>query len=289
MKATAPPPTKSVSLGANTLLATSRGCPFNCGFCATRVVWDKKVRSRSKDNIIEEIQECVHKYGISTFHFTDELFTSNRRRVWELCEAILEMHLNIKWVCTARAQGLDLETLKLMKRAGCHEISFGIESGNQTMLNSIDKHLDLKKAADIISLTKKAGIITHATYMFGYIGETEQTMQETLDFAKSLNTHVAGFFIASPLPGTPLYEEASQKGYLRKSATWIDYSPLSNQKSVLELPTLSTYKIRSFHRNALKKYYTRPSYIWLRLKGIRRWHDIVNLFGGLRLLFKIKK
>ena len=284
-----PPPTKRVSLGPSTLMATSRGCSFNCGFCGAQTVWTRKVRARSAVLVVAEIEECIDKYGIRSFSFADEFFTAHRKRVLEICRLMCRRKLDIRFVCSARAQGLDLEVLEAMKEAGCCEISFGIESGNPEILKRIDKSLNLDEALRAINLTKKVGITTHASYMMGYIGETEETIQDTIHFAKKLNTEIAAFFIASPLPGTRLYKEAQEKRYIRPDATWRDYSPLSNTESVLMLPNLSTETIRKWHRRALRSYYFRPSYVMSRLLAIRHLYEIVNLFGGLKIFFRIKE
>jgi radical SAM superfamily enzyme YgiQ (UPF0313 family) len=283
-----PPPTKRVSLGTSTLIATSRGCPHNCGFCGARTVWTKKTRTRRPEAVVAEIRHCVERYAISTFHFTDEYFTAGRKRVVEICRLIMQEGLKINWVCSARAQGLDLYTLRAMKAAGCHEISFGIESGNRDILRRIDKSLDPDEARRAIRLTKKAGIITHASYMLGYIGETEETIRDTIRLAKELNTHVAAFFVASPLPGTRFYREALEEGLIRADATWADYSPLSNRDGAIDLPGLPAPSIRKWHRRALRGYYFRPGYIVMRLISIRHWYEVSNLLAGLRLFFRIK-
>ena len=284
-----PPPTKRVSLGPNTLIATSRGCPHNCGFCGAKVVWGRRTRVRSPESVVEEIEECIATYGIRSFSFTDEYFTSNKKRVLAICKLISDKQLSISWVCSSRAERLDAETLKVMKAAGCHEISFGIESGSPEILKKIDKALDLEEAERVIKLTKKAGITTHASYILGYIGETEETIKATIRFAKKMNTHVAAFFIASPLPGTQLYRDAQEKGYLRSDAIWFDYSPLSNSDSVLEIPELPIKTLRKWHRKALRSYYFRPGFILTRIMSIRHFYEIVNLFGGLKIFFRIKK
>jgi len=283
-----PPPTKRVSLGPNTLIATSRGCPYNCGFCGAQTVWTRKVRVRRPEMVIAEIEECIVKYGVHSYNFTDEFFTAHKRHVMEICSLICKQKLDIAWVCSARAQHLDRETLEAMREAGCREISYGIESGNQDILRRIDKSLDLDEAIRVVELTKKVGIMTHASYILGYIGETEDTIKDTIRFAMKLNTAVAAFFIASPLPGTPLYREAREKGYLRQDATWIEYSPLSNRQSVLTFPGLSNDTIRKWHRKALRSYYLRPRYILSRLFSVRHWHDIANLFGGLKIFYRVK-
>ena len=284
----APPPSKRVSLGPTTLMVTSRGCPFDCGFCGAKTVWTQRLRMRGAESVVAEIEECVERYGIRTFNIADEFFTADGARVLAICSAILERGLDIRWVCFARASGLELETLKAMRKAGCYEISYGIESGDPDMLERIGKRIDLDEAREVIGRTKKAGIATHASYMFGYIGETEKTMRATLRFAKRLNTSVAAFFVASPLPGTRLYEEALEHGYLREDATWLDYAPLANRTPVLNLPGLDAATIRAWHRKALRTYYLRPRYMLAHLAAIRHWHDIANLAGGLRLLFRIK-
>ena len=284
-----PQPTKRISLDLYTLLATSRGCPFRCGFCSVRTIWTRRVRFRKQARVIAEIEECVSKYGIRTFRFIDDLFTANRNRVLELCQMICDRKLDIIWIASSRAQRLDKEMLEAMKEAGCREISFGIESGNREVLKKIDKGLDLDEALKVVRLTKKVGISTHASYIMGYIGETEQTMQDTIRFAQKANTHYAAFFIATPLPGTPFYDEALQNGYLRAETTWVNYAPLSNADPVLELPNLSSATLRKWHRKALRSYYFRLRYILFRLFAIRHLYEIVNLFNGLKLFFHIKK
>ena len=283
-----PPPTKRVSLGPNTLIATSRGCPHKCGFCAAKTVWGRRIRTRKPESVVAEIRECAEKFGIRSFNFTDEFFTADKKRVMEICCLVCEQRLNIAWVCSARAQYIDKETLEAMKEAGCREISFGIESGNQEILKNIDKALDLDEAERVIKLTKKVGIMTHASYILGYIGETENTIKDTIRFAQKLNTDIAAFFIASPLPGTRLYQEAKAKGYLRQDAMWLDYSPLSNRESVLSFPGLSNTTIRKWHRKALRSYYLRPRYILSRLLSIRHHHDVINILGGLRIFFRVR-
>jgi radical SAM superfamily enzyme YgiQ (UPF0313 family) len=283
-----PAPTKRVRGGPNTMLVSSRGCPYNCGFCSAATIWTRSIRSRSAENLVAEVKECIDLYGIRSFNFTDELFTVKKKRVLGICEAIIDTKLDISWVCSARAHHLDSETLEAMKAAGCREISFGIESGNEEILQKIDKVLKLDEARRVIQLTKKAGIKTHASYIMGYLGETEETLKDTIRFAKELNTTIAAFFVASPLPGTPFYHEAMQKGYIRDDITWINFSPLTNQESVVNLPGLSRRTIRRLHRKAIKEYYLRPRYILARLFSIRHWYEVENLFNGAKLLLNIK-
>ena len=282
-------PTKRVSLGPITLISTGRGCPYDCGFCAQRAIWGRKNRMRSPDSVVAEIEECVSRYDIHSFNITDELFTSDLERVAAISGLIRKRKLRVRWVCSARPERLDLETFKTMYAAGCREVSFGVESGSQKILERINKNTNLDEIRRVIGNAKKAGITTHASYIFGYIGEDDNTIRETIRFAKKLNTHVAAFFIASPLPGSRLYKEAMEKKYIDPGSAWANYSPLSNMKSVMSLPGLSSEKIRMWHRKAMTDYYLRPRYILLKIFSIRHLYDVANIFAGIKMLFGLRK
>ena len=285
-----PPPTKNVSSGLSTLISTSRGCPFNCGFCSANTVWmSRRTRSRGAENLVDEMAECVERYGIASFNFADEFFTADKGRVLEICELIHRRGLDITWVCSARAQKLDRQTLEAMKGAGCRELSFGIESGSPEMLKRMDKRIDLDEAKTVISTANGLGLRTHAGFIIGYPGETEQTVAQTVRVAKWLEVDIAAFWIASPLPGSRLWVEARTNGWIRPDAKWSDFSPLSNNRSVLTIPTLSIERIRQLHRRALWSFYFRPRYIARKLLSIRHGYQLVNLFKGLLILLRIKK
>lgn len=284
-----PPPTKRVAKGANTLISTSRGCPHNCGFCGTKTIWGRTVRMRSAESIVEEILGCVDKYDIRSINFADDFFTAKKQRVVDICNALIKNNIQIPWVCSARAQGLDEDTFRLMKQAGCKEISFGIESGNQELLAHIDKKLNLEEAYQTIKIAQKVGITTLASYVIGYIGETEESIRDTVRFAKRLNTDVATFFVAIPLPGTALSKEAQEKGYLRPDATWLDYAPFAETESVLLTPEFPKGRLRELQEQILKEYYIRPSYILKRILRLRHWYEIENLIEGLKILLSFKR
>jgi radical SAM superfamily enzyme YgiQ (UPF0313 family) len=244
---------------------------------------------RSPENVVAEIRECVNKYHIGSINFSDEFFTANQDRVRAICRLMISERLIIPWVCMARAENIADETLQLMKSAGCREISFGIESGNAQMLARIDKKLDLNMAMDVVRRTQALGIKTHASYIIGYLGETHESIQDTINFSIKLNTDIAAFFIASPLPGSDFYEEAKKNGLIRKDASWADYSPLSNNVSVVNLPGLSLDEIRYWHRKAIRKYYVRFVYIFSRLLRLKHGYEVRNLISGFRTLLSIHK
>ena len=257
-------------------------------FCSASVIWGSKYRYRSPENIVAEIEECIEKFNIREFSITDELFTISRERVVLFCEKVLSEKLNIAWVCMSRAGYVDKEMLEIMKKAGCREISFGLESGDEEMLARIHKQNTLEAARKSIHLVKEAGIKTHASFMIGNLGESENSIRKTIDFAKELNTDIAAFFIASPLPGTELYKDARRLSYIRSDAEWKDFSPLSKTKPVLQLPNLSPEDLQKWHRRAIKEYYLRPRYILKRIFSLKGRIDFLNLFDGVSLFMRIR-
>ncbi|MFH2013616.1 MAG: radical SAM protein [Patescibacteria group bacterium] len=284
-----PPPTKRVSIYKPTSITSGRGCPFQCSFCCARVVWTRRYRGRDPKKFVDEIEYCVDKYNMREFSFTDELFTADYKRALDVCNEIIKRKLKIAWVCSSRVGLVTLELLDKMKKAGCREISFGIESGDQKILDSINKKIVLDDVRKSIKLVKKSGIKTHGSFIIGNIGETEETARKTVEFAKELNLDIAAFFIASPYPGTDLYNEAVEKSLIRKDWEWKDFSPLSNSLPLLNLPSLPPKETMRIHRQALKEYYWRPRYILMKLFHIRKLVDFLNIFNGIKLFFNIKK
>ena len=284
-----PAPTKRVSNFHATSICSARGCPFSCTFCGANLIWGKKYRYRSPSNVIAEIEQCM-EMDIREFNFTDELFTANRERLRQLCEEIIRKDLHIAFTCMSRVGDfVDDEILLLMKQAGCKQISFGIESGSQDVLDLMNKKITLNAARNSIKHVKKTGIKTHASYMIGNIGDTRETIQATIEFAKELDTDIAAFFVTSPLPGTALWHQAKSQGYVRQDFEWIDFSPLSKASSpVLNLPSLSSQEIKYWHSRAIRDYYLRPHYIIKRLRGLRSWVELKNLLNGLKLFFRLQ-
>jgi radical SAM superfamily enzyme YgiQ (UPF0313 family) len=270
-------------------MISSRGCPFNCTYCMAKVMWQGRVRFRSPRNVVDEIEECVNKYGIGEILFHDEFFALKHSRVRQICGEILRRKLDIFWACMSRAGSVNAAILKEMKGAGCRLISFGLESGSQVILNNIRKSNTIDNARESISLVKEAGIRTHASYMVGNIGETDKTMRETINLAKELNTDVAAFFMATPYPGTEFYKEAVKKGYLRKDVEWKDFSMLSKNKPTLNMPGMSAKRMERWQKRANIEYYVRLRYLFMKLAQIRNLDDILNVFRGIRLLFRLVK
>lgn len=206
-------------------IISSRGCPYGCTYCY-KGLFGKMYRQRSSQNIVEEIKYCVEKFGYTSFYFIDDLFTLNAKRVEELTNAIKKEGLNIRWQCLARVNNATPEMFKQMKDAGCYKVHFGIESGNQNILNRVKKGITLDQVRNTVRYCKEAGIKTKGYFMIGMPGDTVDTMQNTLNFAKELELNDAMFSITTPFPGTQLWEtiDKSKIGSLSDAFYFVDSS-----------------------------------------------------------------
>ena len=283
-----PPPTKRMSNKKTGNMITSRGCPYRCTYCMASYMWQRRVRFRSIKNVMDEIEECINKYGIAEFNFHDELFTVNKQRVIEFCREVKRRNLDIVWVCMIRVDFVDEETLKEMESAGCKKIAFGFESGSQMILDQMKKRVALEKAEEAVKLVKKAGIKTAGSFMLGNIGETEETIRQTINLAKRLNCDTMAFFIASPYPGTEFYETAKANGYFRRDLEWKDFALVSNNLPPLNLPGLPAERILYWQKKAYREYYLRPKYILSKIIGIRSLVELKNLYNGVKLFLRLK-
>lgn len=188
-----------------TSMISSRGCPFTCDFCS-RPIFGDTFRSRSPRGIVDEM-EAVSIFGYDTVWFADDCFTISRDRVLRICDEIDRRDLDIKWQCLSRVDTLNKELAYRMRKAGCQRIYFGIESGDETILNIMQKQVNLQTARDAVSNANSAGIETGAFFIIGYPGESERTVLNTLRFATSLPLNYVSFSLPYPIPGTGLYEK----------------------------------------------------------------------------------
>jgi len=284
-----PPPTKRVSNKKAGNMITSRGCPYQCTYCMASFMWQRQVRFRSIENVMKEIEECIDKYNIREFNFHDELFTVNKKRTIEFCQEVKKRKLDIAWVCMIRVDFADEETLREMKEAGCKKIMFGFESGSQMILDKMKKRVALEKAEQVVRLVKKIGIKTAGNFMFGNIGETEETIKQSIRLANKLNTDTMAFFIASPYPGTEFYQIAKKNGYFRKDIEWKDFTLVSNNLSPLNLPGLPAERILEWQKKAYRQYYLRPKYVLSKITGLKTVVDLKNLYNGAKLFLRLER
>lgn len=186
---------------ATTIFAT-RGCVFNCSFCDT-ALWQRRWRSRSPENIIAEIEEVKREYDIYWFRFPDDCLNLNRKWFVDFCEKIAKC--NIKWTMLSRADRLDIEILKLMKKAGCREVFFGFETGSQKLLDSMNKRITVEQNIKAIQMCREVGIINCAYIMFGFPGEDEKTIEETKKFLLEARPDKSRLHQFIPVPGSDVW------------------------------------------------------------------------------------
>ena len=265
-------------------MLTSRGCPGRCTFC-NKTLGNNMV-FRSAKSLIAEIKMLQNDFGIKQIMFYDDTFTTHKENVKEFCELLLENKINLSWCCFSRVDFIDLDLLKLMKKSGCHQIMYGIESGNQNVLNSINKNIKIDLVKKIVQLTKKAKIDVRGAFMIGNPIETKATVLETLHFAIELNPEIAIFNITTPYPGTQMFEEAKALDLIM-TYNWDDYD-LS--KPVMKLPNITQEEILQLYHYCYKKYYFRPKYIVMRLRRLfTHPEEIKSSFSSLNAVFSFLK
>lgn len=274
-----PTPATYKKLPIGTIM-TSRGCPFKCTFCS-RAVFGSSYRFRSPKNVVDELEILVKDSHAAEIRVWDDTFNADPKRAIAICDEIVKRKLSISWTCLARVNFAKPEVLAAMKRAGCWQISYGIESGNNEILKNIKKGITIEMVREAVKETKRAGIASLGFFIIGLPGDTEQTMRQTIDFAKSLDLDAANFTICTPFPGTELYETLKQKGEIKK----IEYDKL-----MVNLPDKLYYvpqgldeaTVKKYERMAYREFYLRPRFIIKQLRQIKSftelWHKIKAFF-----------
>jgi anaerobic magnesium-protoporphyrin IX monomethyl ester cyclase len=265
--------------GHPTAMVSSRGCPYRCTFCLwPDVLYGHKFRARSAQNVVDEIEEAVRTYGHDEIYFDDDTFTIDRQRVMDITRMIVERGLEqeVEWIAQCRVDTIDREMLEAMKAANCGYILFGVESGSPKMLKAMRKGITLDKVRRAFELTREVGIKTQAFFLFGMPGETQETIRESIEFAKEINASSTQFAIAIPHPGTVLYEECLANGWLT-SEDWADFTA---ETALIETPWLSAKEVEEARIRAYRQYYYRPEFVLGEALKIRRLADIKRLARG---------
>jgi len=253
------------------LMETGRGCPYSCVFCVVPYFHGKKPRMKSVDKIISELRE-VRPFVSDIFFHTDN-FTFDPEYVKQFCRTLIASKLDFKWVCNSRVDTVDDEMVRLMKEAGCWLMSFGIESGDQGILDRSKKGITLSQTRQAISTVRKNGIMASGHFIFGLPGETNETARKTIIFANELPLNFAEFYIATPFPGSELYETV--KGIL--SLTW---DSIGYDKD----PYGSHLDLRGYKKRGYRSFYLHPT----KMLGLARTFGIKRLpylaVSGIRFL-----
>ena len=240
-----------------TYISASRGCPFDCYFCSVPRFWAKP-RRRSVDNVIAEMEETYTKFGIEYMRFTDEIFVLNRKWLNEFCQKMIDTGLNkkITWSCDSRVDLVNEEILRAMSQANCKTIFFGIEFGNQKILDDCGKRIKVEQIYQAIELSKKVGIYPTGNFMIGYPTETKETIEDTINLALNLDLDFCSFSIVTPFPGCKLFDYCQDKDLL-KSEDWEQYNYFHPGESVIRLPSIDDDELMELYRRIQYEYYFR--------------------------------
>ena len=251
----------------STNLITTRGCPFNCTFCF-KDMWGPKWRARSPANIVEEVELLHRSYGVNGFFFNDDTFVLDSERVLKFCQLLKSKGLRVVWDCNGRVNLMTKDLLEAMYDAGCRGIAYGIESGNQRILDSIKKKITLEEIRKVVKWTRDAGIRVTGYFMLGLIGETKADIQQTLAFARELDLDHYGFSTVTPLPGTELYDTAAARGLIPGDLTTLNdwtFEANVNLTEDCSNEELAAFENRAFRELVLKgfgKYYMlKPAFL----------------------------
>ena len=271
-------------------LMTSRGCPFHCAYCSKDVYGDT-YRGRSPKKVCDEIEILINKYDAKEIQFYDDDFTMDMKRAEEICDEILKRGIKISWTCLTRVNLVNENLLKKMKQAGCWLIQYGVESGNQKILNTINKGIVIDQIVSAFAMTKKAKLLTSAFFLLGLPGETKNTIQDTMDLIKRLKPDFVGFGILIVYPGSRFFKLVHEGKYTGKSRTLTKEQNLKGtffgqgNFTIFE-DNLSFEEMKEISKKAQIKFYLRPRFIWQCLKSIRSFSE---LFYYLKAATKVIK
>ncbi len=240
-----------ICLGRSVTVLSSRGCTHRCEFCTIEPFHGKRnYRYRSPGNVCDEIAVLIDRYKPDEVYFDDDSITLNRSHVIGLCEEYHRRGFNLPFACMGHAT-VHRDVLEAMASAGCRAYKFGVESADPEVLRRIPKDIDLEDVTRTVADCRRLGIQTHATYLLGLPGETRESAQRTIDFALKLNTHTLQFAIATPYPGTALFERAKREGWLTKT-DWRDFDPAGD--AVLSYPGYGAKDIVEMHDLAWRRW-----------------------------------
>ncbi|MBD6956155.1 MAG: radical SAM protein [Thermoplasmatales archaeon] len=247
---------------------TSRGCPYNCIFCSSSLQFGKQWRGHSVERVIEELKTLRYKYNKREIEFLDDTFTLNMKRAIELTKRIYDEGLDIRWSGSARVNLFNDEIAKYMKRSGAHTVYFGIESGSQKILDFIGKGITLDLARLSVSKANNAGLNTLGSFIIGFPDDTVRDVKTTIKFSKKVGVTVAQFTIATPYPGTRLWDYVIERGLLL-TMNWRKFTTLS---PVIKLKNFTSDQILKWLSWAYISFYVRPLYL---IRDLARTHGFV--------------
>ncbi len=254
-----------------TPIITSRGCPFRCIFCEQGA---RRFRPRSPASVGEELEHCVREHDVRELDFFDSSFTIQKKRVLAICEEIERRKLDIVWAMRSRVDCVDREMLRAIRRAGCTRIYYGVESGNREILALLRKATDLDQIKRVIRETREEGINAFGYFMVGNPLEDPATIRQTIRLALDLDLDYAQFSKVTPMPATELYEMLMQE----TGRDWWREFMLTGREVEVPRPRcdLSEVEVERWIRLAYLRFYFRPSYMWMALRRVRSWDELIR-------------
>lgn len=271
---------------AMAVIETQRGCPARCVYCLVYQVSGNRIRSRSVSSVVEEVEQCVNKFGIRDFLFKADTFTWNKDWCIELCESLIAKNIKIEWICNSRVDTLCEERISVMKKAGCYAIGFGIESVNKEIIEEIRKGKRVTKeiTEEAIQLCQKHKVKTYGYFMIGFPSDTEETVAESVEFSRSIGLDFIDFYIAYPFPGTEFEKMAMEKDLFVDREDVSAYS-----QAAVRSVALNPERIGELRLKAMRGFYTRPKYIVSQLLRVESFTQLKNyIYYGLSLLRKTR-
>jgi magnesium-protoporphyrin IX monomethyl ester (oxidative) cyclase len=243
-------------------MITSRGCPFNCCFCSVHLHMGRGFRAHSANYVLNHIEYVVEKFDVKNIFFEDDNLTFDLERFEAICDGLIQKKIRIGWETPngVRADCLNLSLLQKMKKSGCKSVFFGVESGDQQILdNVICKSLDLNRVVEVAKICKDIDLKTGAFYIIGFPGEKKENMQKTVDFALKLKRDFdvgMHLFMATPSYGTRLYEECKSKGYIQENLTWNSFASARQPKGMplISTPDFTPEEVKEIAAKALEEY-----------------------------------
>lgn len=256
------PPLDMVKRFPTELMITSRGCPYQCIYCASRAVSGYQYRVTPEEKVVEEIESLISKYKAKDVIFLDDNFTFDRDRTLNLCRIFIEheIHRRINWFCCVRVDNIDPYLLKKMAQAGCWMITYGLETGVQSSLDLIKKGISLQQSQKAVRWTKEAGIKCRATFMLGLPAEGKKEAMKTISFAKSLKLYRVKFSLATPYPGTEIFRQTKDSLF----CDWTRYDTMAgftSYKSVVAFDKHKVEELSFLQRKTMIHFYLRPKNI----------------------------
>lgn len=265
-------------------LLTSRGCPYNCSFCAARIVSGQRYRMHSADYVLEEMRMLKKTYGARQLLITDDTFTLNHPRLTEICHRMIDERLDLQWFCFSQVTAVNPEVLGLIKRAGCYNIGFGVESAEPEVLKSMGKNIKPEQAVEAVQMANAAGLKTQAFYVFGTPGETRAQMEHTVRFSGEVDATMAFFNMLVPYPGTKDFSFFF-KGVPLAEIEWENFVAVGEKCVLDNNPDISPREIEQLLAKANLHYYFNLHRLARLLYHIRSGYELRNyMLGGISFI-----